>query len=220
MILENPVNINLFEIPEKEGVSYAPTILYPALIRPLKNQLTLLQAVKLLRKEGFHVNVELVGSIRDVKYYFELRKFIKQEKLENSVKIIPGVPYDSMIEYYTKADIIVVPSLQESFGMVVPEAMAAGKPVVASNIPAFREKIDDKRDGFLINPKDPDDISEKISRIIVSYSLQKKFKRRARRKAISRWHPKIVGEKLIRFYLEIVRKEDEERASFEYHSRL
>ncbi len=76
-----------------------------------------------------------------MKYYFKIRKFIKEEGLKDSVRIVPGVSYDTMVKYYARSDIVVVPSLQESFGMVVPEAMAAGgRPIVASNIPAFREK--------------------------------------------------------------------------------
>lgn len=207
IVLENPVNVNLFKIPERE-ISDPLTIVYPALIRPLKNQLTLLRAVKLLREEGFRVNVELIGSIKDMEYYFKIRKFIKQEGLESSVRIVLGVSYDIMIEYYARADIIAVPSLQESFGMVVPEAMAAGKPIVASNIPAFREKIENGRDGVLIDPKDPEDISEKIGNIINSSSLRRKLRRRAKRKAVSRWHPKIVARRLIGFYLEISEEEN------------
>ncbi|AMQ18870.1 hypothetical protein A0127_06630 [Thermococcus peptonophilus] len=201
-VIENPVNVDLFKIPERE-ISDPPTIMYPALIRPLKNQLTLLRAIKLLREEGFRVNLELIGSIKDMKYYFKIRKFIKEEGLKDSVRIVPGVSYDTMVKYYARSDIVVVPSLQESFGMVVPEAMAAGRPIVASNIPAFREKIENRRDGILIDPKDPEDISEKIGNIINSYSLQRKIARRAKRKAVNRWHPKIVARKLIGFYLEV-----------------
>ena len=60
------------------------------------------------------------------------------------------------------SDVTVVPSLQEAFGLVVSEAMACGKPVIGSNVGGIPDQIVDGYNGFLVEPKDPLKIAERI----------------------------------------------------------
>ncbi|MBI3858884.1 MAG: glycosyltransferase [Thaumarchaeota archaeon] len=64
--------------------------------------------------------------------------------------------------YYSASDIVVVPSVQEVFGLTVTEAMACGKPVVASNVGGIVDQVADGVTGFTIPPKDPGAIAERI----------------------------------------------------------
>jgi len=77
-------------------------------------------------------------------------------------KIPPNeVPY-----YYAMSDIVVVPSLQEAFGLVVSEALACGKPVIGTNVGGIPDQIIDGYNGFLVQPRDPKEIAEKTLRLI------------------------------------------------------
>ena len=68
----------------------------------------------------------------------------------------------SICYYYAMSDIVVVPSLQEAFGLVVAEAMASGKPVIGSNVGGIPDQIIDGYNGFLVQPRKPKEIAEKI----------------------------------------------------------
>ena len=67
------------------------------------------------------------------------------------------VPY-----YYAISDIVVVPSIQEAFGLVVSEAMACGKPVVGTKVGGIPDQIIDGYNGFLVPPKDPEALAERV----------------------------------------------------------
>ena len=65
-----------------------------------------------------------------------------------------------------KAELVAFPSKLESFGLVPVEAMACGTPVVYSNLHAGPEIVDDWITGLLADPYDPDDVAEKVTRIL------------------------------------------------------
>jgi glycosyltransferase involved in cell wall biosynthesis len=71
------------------------------------------------------------------------------------------VPY-----YYALSDIVVVPSLQEAFGLVVSEAMACSKPVVGTKVGGIPDQVIEGYNGFLVQPKNPSEIAEKITWLI------------------------------------------------------
>jgi glycosyltransferase involved in cell wall biosynthesis len=97
------------------------------------------------------------GSLK--KYHEELAsKLGVREKFIFTGKIPSAdVPF-----YYALSDVTVVPSLQEAFGLVVSEAMACGKPVIGSNVGGIPDQIVDGYNGFLVEPKDPLKIAERI----------------------------------------------------------
>jgi len=73
--------------------------------------------------------------------------------------------------YYAAADLFVLPSTYETFGLVVLEAMAAGKPVIASNVGAIRELVIDRETGFLFPPGHADYLADLILRILEDEEL-------------------------------------------------
>ncbi len=83
------------------------------------------------------------------------------------VRILGAVPNDLLPPYLAGADVFVSPATgQESFGYVLVEAMAAGVPVVASDIPGYREVVTNEVDGLLVPPGDPDALAAAIARIL------------------------------------------------------
>jgi len=60
------------------------------------------------------------------------------------------------------SDIVVVPSIQEAFGLIVSEAMACGKPVIGSRVGGIPDQISDSKTGFLVEPRDIESMAEKI----------------------------------------------------------
>jgi len=94
-----------------------------------------------------------------------INSYIAELKLENNVQILTNITPEQRIDLLSAADILVNPSdsLQESFGLVLLEAMAAGLPIIASDWNGFRDIIKDTETGFLIETVMPKEGFEKLS---------------------------------------------------------
>jgi glycosyltransferase involved in cell wall biosynthesis len=92
-------------------------------------------------------------------YYSE----IVTESAKLPIHIAANVPNDELPDYYAAADVFVCPSIwQETFGLVNIEAMASGKPVIASSVGGIPEIVKDEQNGFLVPPGDPKSITQKL----------------------------------------------------------
>ncbi len=100
------------------------------------------------------------------------------------IKSIGWFPFDKLPRLYQRADICVFPSLwPEPFGLVAVEAMAAGKPVIASRIGGLKRIVVDKETGFLVEPGNVDELAAKIEILLDDVNLRKKMGQKARKRA-------------------------------------
>ncbi len=102
------------------------------------------------------------------------------KKLGVGKKIVHVAFTNEMKKYYAAADAFVLPSLYDTFALVVLEAMASGCAVVSSKYAGVSELIEDGREGFVVDPKNVADIAEKISIMLNGGSV---FRKNARKKA-------------------------------------
>lgn len=130
-----------------------------ARIAPPKNQLLLVRALPALRRKDPSVHVALVGSVNDHAYHQELLRTARELGVADAVTIIPGLqPEDPLlVDAYHAADVFVLPSVHEPFGIVVLEAWAAGRPVVAARVGGVPDFVDDGVNGLLFDPSDLED---------------------------------------------------------------
>jgi len=88
----------------------------------------------------------------------------------------PGkIPAEKGPLYYAASDIVVVPSLQEAWGLVATEAMACGKPVIASKVGGLPDQVIDGYNGFLVSPSDSKAIADKILYLLENPSEMKRM---------------------------------------------
>jgi len=102
----------------------------------------------------------VIGGDGPLKSFYE--ELARSLGVSNYVVFVGQIPRGLMPYYYAASDIVVVPSLQESWGLVATEAMASGRPVIASSVGGLKEQVIDGINGFLAPPRDPRGIAEKI----------------------------------------------------------
>jgi glycosyltransferase involved in cell wall biosynthesis len=103
---------------------------------------------------------------------------------------------------YRLADVVVLPSsIQESFGMVLAEAMACGKPVIASRLPGVRTVVADGTTGLLVPPADPAALAGALTRLLGDAPLRAEMGAAGRRRVLARYDWRRIGERLEAVYL-------------------
>ncbi|MEO8464159.1 MAG: glycosyltransferase family 4 protein [Gammaproteobacteria bacterium] len=117
---------------------------------PRKGLEYLIDAMTELKKDG--IVLELVGSGQEQQ---RVRQLVRERGLEAHVILTGYVPAEKLYTHYHRADVFVLPSLSESFGQVLLEAMSCGLPIVATSIGGIPETVRDKTNGLLIPPRDP-----------------------------------------------------------------
>lgn len=138
-------------------------------IRMNKGQIFLLRALEYMPQ---NVIVTFAGLVKE-KYYVEmLNKFITENGISDKVHFAGLLNEAELAEKYREADIFVLPTLKEGFGLSVWEAMSYGLPVVASKTGGVEEQITDGVEGFLIPPGNVKIIGKKLNKLIADQELR------------------------------------------------
>ena len=108
-------------------------------------------------------------------------------KFEDRIKFIPMVNKTKLKEYLSLCSVFVLPSLFETFGIVLIEAMASGKPVIASNIPGPNEIIQNGYNGFLFEKENHKELTDCLKLLLNDNPLQKKIGENAKKTVEERY---------------------------------
>ena len=138
-----PYGVSLEHFETREPTQDAGSYLFlPASPERHKNMELLIRCLPLLRNR--ETQVWIAGkSLTDLEHQKFLEELVRSLGLEERVRFLGAVPYSELPGYYRAARALVFPSFIETFGHPIVEAMAAGTPVLASDIPTFREVAGD-----------------------------------------------------------------------------
>jgi glycosyltransferase involved in cell wall biosynthesis len=136
------------------------------------NIINLLEAYKLLTK-NFNYKLILVSQILDYDYFLEVKKFIRDNLLENKIIIISNLTIDKLPDLYKHAELYVFTSYCETFGLTSLEAMSQGTPVIISNTSALPE-INDKA-ALYFNPDNIKEIYNVLKQVLSDKKLRIKL---------------------------------------------
>jgi len=137
----------------------------------------------------------VIGDGEERKNLIELSEKLN---IRQKVEFIPGVV--NIGAYLSKLKILVVPSITEPLGIVAIEGLANKLPVIASNVDGLKEIIQDNKTGFLVSPKSPSAIAERIVHIINNYDRAKDIANCGYEEAKKRFEINIVANKLAELY--------------------
>ncbi len=155
-----------------------PVILFVGRIEPLKGIDVLLRAAAQL--DGRFRLLIVGGDANDAERKGELTALASELGIFSRVTFLDAVPHGDLPLYYGAADICVVPSYYESFGLVAVEAMACGVPVVASRVGGLKETVQDGQTGYLVPWRCPEPFAERLELLLNNESLRRSLGREAR----------------------------------------
>lgn len=165
-------------IPENERM-----ILFVGRIEPLKGVDTLIKAISQLQQSDIlskcpH-NLFIIGGDPNLdrdkmnKEMQRLQDLCNELDVDDLVLFLGKRDQDSLQYYYSAAEMLVMPSHYESFGMVALESMACGTPVVATQVGGLQHLVQDQVTGFVIPNDNPDALEEKITLLICKPELRR-----------------------------------------------
>ena len=167
----------------------APILLFAGRIQPLKAPDVLLHtAADLLRRDPARyadLVVAIVGgpSGSGKATPHHLTRLAKRLGISEHVRFVPPVDQDRLADYFRAADVVVVPSYNESFGLVAIEAQACGTPVVAASVGGLGTAVRDGESGLLVAGHDPADYAEACARLLENPAARARMGETARRHA-------------------------------------
>jgi glycosyltransferase involved in cell wall biosynthesis len=143
-----------------------PFVLFVSSLWPYKNCDGLLRAWALVRDKLAGRQLAIVGAGRDEKYTASLRSLAAELGIADDVVFVGGVRLEETVDFYRAADVFVYPSLNETFGLPILEAMASGCPVVTSDSSAMPETAGGA--AVLADPSEPASIARAIAEAAAS----------------------------------------------------
>lgn len=178
-----------------------------------KNQKMLAEAVIKLKQAGEKVHCVIIGPVTAESYYLELEAMIARNNLGSAFTIIPGLPSEcpELIAAYKAADIFVLPSLHEPFGIVVLEAWSAGVPVIASKIGGLRRLVEDGVTGIFIDPADIRTLTDAFYKLKDNQGLMRTLNENALKTVTENYSWEKITGRLLNFYRKVIEKYESEK---------
>lgn len=165
------VNLDLFQPVDKEvakrqlGFRNGKTVLYVGRVEPLKGIDKLLMAITRVRiKHGLRLVV--IGGDGNSQYETEIRRLSQELHIQDSVTFAGLVEQEELPRFYSAADVCVVPSYYESFGLVALESLACGTPVVITRTGGAESFINQGVTGYVVEDNTPDNLAPKIESLL------------------------------------------------------
>jgi D-inositol-3-phosphate glycosyltransferase len=169
---------------------YHQMILFVGRIQPLKGIDTLIRALAGVKKRepalAENICVTIIGGDSNSDSEIEQTEFERLETLRAELGIGEMVTFlgakdqDTLVYYYAAAEMVVMPSYYESFGLVALEAMACGTPVIASDVGGLSFSIEDGYNGYRVPGRDPQALADKIILLLKHRVLRDQLGEQAR----------------------------------------
>lgn len=169
-----------------------------------KNAIFLVQAFAEVIKQFPNARLYFAGEIREQAYYNRLLYEISAHGLDDKITLTGGLNQSQLFEAYGKACIVVLPSIHETAPMVVAEAMAFGKPVVATRVAAVPWMVEDGVTGYLVKVGDKESMTARILDILQDKLKRVRMGKAAKKVSRQRFGADVVAENTVQVYRKLL----------------
>lgn len=205
----NSLNPLAYSVSRKEKRG---SLLFLGWLNPRKNPLVIVKAAAKLIKKHPDLKVRLCGEASVPHYFKELQDAISDFGLTKCVEMPGRLNQSAVRKELSTAALLVLPSFQENAPMVIAEAMAAGIPIVASNLCGIPDMVEDGKSGLLLNdPTDADELVNTLDKLLSNDELRHCQGESAKYRAEQLFHPTSVASQTIEVY---------KQAVFDYSSKV
>jgi phosphatidylinositol alpha-mannosyltransferase len=203
-IIPNGVDVERFADgvrPIEEFGDGKVNILFVGRLEKRKGVNYLLEAYRRIKRDMPNSRLIVVGP--GTRWSKKFEQMVKVDGLDDV--IFTGlVPYSELPRYYRTADIFCSPAIgKESFGIVLLEAMAAGKPVVASNVEGYASLVTDSAQGLLVPPKNEEKLANALVSLMTDERLRREMGARGKVRA-AEYGWQIVARRVMDYYNKVL----------------
>lgn len=179
------------------------TILFFGAIRKNKGLEHILLALPMIKERIPDVHLLIVGELWED--YTRYRRIITANKLERNVwEKLEYISNEDVALYFCASDVVILPYNEITGSGVLQIAYAFAKPVVASDLPSFREIIVDGKNGYLVDPNDHQNMAEKVADILVDNNKRERMGKYSRFLADTRYTWDTIAENTKLIYLSLL----------------
>lgn len=194
----NAIDESFFDLTD---TSDGRTILYAGRVMPRKRVLDLVRAFAKLVRQMPAAQLRIAGEYHSEASYVEtIRDFIQSAKLEGHVHWLGSLPEGAVLAEFARCDVLALPSIQETTPMVIAQAMAAGKPVVATPVGGVAEMVRQGETGFLTRVGDTDGLADTLLLLLRNPSLRMRLGQTGRKIAVENYRAEVVARRTFAVY--------------------
>jgi len=179
----------------------SPKIVFVGSLRPFKDPLTLLKGFKKIAEKYPNIKLDIIGDGPLRKY---LQKFCLENGLRSAVIFEGSKTHEEALRSIANSMIFILTSREEGLPTALIEAMALGKPVIATAVGAIPEVIRNGENGILIPPKRPDCVANALEKLLIDSELRRRFSKAAA-ESVKDYSWRKISEKYEEIYHELVR---------------
>jgi D-inositol-3-phosphate glycosyltransferase len=189
------------------GLPAGPLLLFVGRLEPLKGVDILLRAAAIADVDEPVRVLVAGGDERLGEERARLEALTVDLGMNDRVRFDSAVAHEALPDYYRAADLCVVPSYYESFGLVAVEALASGTPVVATRVGGLQYTVKDGQTGYLVPWRCPEPFAERIETLLANGDLRRRFSEAAPQSVMSfRWPD--VAQRISRVYEHLLAADD------------
>lgn len=200
--VENPIPDAYFEI---AGEGEPGRILFAGRVIPRKDPITAVRALAILRERFPGVSLRIAGETEaEPAYARRVRALVEELKLSDAVQFLGHLDETAIQREYAACSLVLLTSVQETAPVVIEQAMAAGRPVVATAVGGVDGLLTHEQTGLLVPAGDAQAAADALARLLSSPAERARLAQEARRQALQRFKASAVVEQTLAVYREVM----------------
>ncbi len=203
----NPISSDFFQLGAAESQP-SRVVLWVGGISERKNLVGLIRAFGGVVRRVSDARLRIIGGVADPSYFQDVQEEIRKQSLQDRVDIVGRVAQPELLEAYTTASLLAISSMEETAPMAVAQAMAAGKPVVATSVGGIPWMVEEGVSGFLADVHDMETLANRMTEVLSDDAKRQAMGQAARARARQRFAADSVAEDTVQAYYDLLSRRE------------